>query len=253
MSYNKINGKIGQSFSPLMLLIISMIITACGQVSYLDNLQKSSEAEAKKEINNSPTTFYVLGIDISGSYEMMTRHALRVMAKVINRAGAGDEIIIRYIGTDSYADNMFVDHFKLPEIDQKPKNAMFNRKLKRKLYREQRDFNLQKKAATERLLKLKPKSSNRTDIYGFIFSASDTFGSVKDGRKKVLAFATDLDDNQMYNQVKPDLSNVDVRVYAVRHHPDPAIMKAKKEKWRTFLMSCGAISVSFYAPEMEAK
>jgi hypothetical protein len=106
-----------------------------------------------------------------------------------------------------------------------------------------------RRMALERILAQRPAAANRTDIYGFIQASAEFLAKVPDGAPKRMYLGTDLDDNVGYT-VTPNLSGVEVIVFALQNEADPARMQRKRAEWDARFRKWGAKSVSFEPVEV---
>lgn len=234
------------SVTTLLVIIFALIINGCSNSpSEAKTNQKQALSQDESQQGN---TFTVIGIDVSGSYKKMILSVKNICKKIISNAKPGDEIYVRAISDESYTpirqdgeDNTIV-HEKFMEIKEN-KNS-FNKKARARSINMQRLFQKQKDQMIQSIELIDLKPSPKTDIYGFIQSASDLFDNAPEGTRKVLMFATDLKDNAGF-KCKPNLKGVEVTIFQFLVDADPMTSQKRRDEWNQKLKSWGADKVTF--------
>lgn len=213
----------------------------------------SSPIEAEQPESSRPAEFIVFGADRTGSYREMTSLALEVGERFVKKARPGDEIYFRWISGNSYQVDQLFAHLRLPSPNLPTANNQFDRKARyQRMLAGQRLRKItldRKRAVLARIRSQCPSATRRTDIYGFITAAAEQFAQAPPQSRRIMVIATDLDDNRAY-EIEPSLTGVDVLVYPIKNHPNPAVMKTRKQHWVDYLTRCGAQSVEFFTPSM---
>lgn len=242
-------------------IMVLFIINGCSNSSG-DNTSaaKKSEASAAMEPSQKTTptgpVVGMIGIDISGSYDMMTSKAMVICKNIVMNAAPGDEYAIRTISAESYPpmvewrkrngtvvrhDNT-VAHVKFIDVPKKVPNR-FNKQARRRYLQAQKAFQAQKKRLVQKLEQMAFEPAPRTDIYGFIQAASDLFANAPAGTRKVLFVATDLKNTSRLT-CKPDLSDVEVIIFEFLVDSDPVETLERRDAWVERLNKWGATKVT---------
>jgi len=195
----------------------------------------------------SPHRISVCGVDRSGSYDFV-KIGIELCARVVAQANAGDEIVVRWISDASYGNEDFVERIKLPN-GWPPCTNPFDARCRR----ERAAFDARlvqiKRATVERLVKLQPARSRRTDILGFLQAAADELSTAPAGVERWIYVATDLEEN-VHHPVSPDLKDVRVVVFALKTGRDPVRAVRLRNDWQERLRSWGVVEVAFHAAEV---
>lgn len=241
-------------------IISFLVIDACSNSSNDDTgagkkSAASSTVESSQKVAPTGPVFVVIGIDISGSYDEMTKKAILICKNIVMNAAPGDEYVIRTISAESYPpivewnkrngavvhhDNT-VANVKFTDVPKAPNR--FNKKARFRYLKAQRAFAAQKQRLVQKLEKMTFEPAPRTDIYGFIQAASDLFANAPAKTRKVLLFATDLRDTSHLN-CKPDLSDVEVIVFEFLVDIDPVKTLERRDTWVERLNNWGAAKVT---------
>jgi len=221
-------------------------------VNGCSNSPSEAKSTQKQALSQDETqqgdSFTVIGIDVSGSYKKMILSVKNICRKIISNAKPGDEIYVRAISDESYTpirqdgeDNTiaYSKFINLPE-----NSNTFNNRAKVRLAKTQKLFQKQKTQMIQSIELINLKPSPKTDIYGFIQSASDLFDNAPEGTLKVLMFATDLKDNAGF-KCKPNLKGVDVTIFQFLVDADPVVSQNRRDEWTQKLKSWGADKVTF--------
>ena len=244
----------------IFFTIIIFIINGCSNSSG-DKTSAAKKSEASAAIEPSQKTaptgpmFAVIGIDISGSYDVMTSKALVICKNIVMNAAAGDEYVIRTISAESYPpmvewkkrngkvvrhDNT-VAHAKFIDVPKAPNR--FNKQARRRYLMAQRAFQAQKRRLVQKLEQMTFEPAPQTDIHGFIQAASDLFANAPAGTRKVLFFATDLKDTARLT-CNPDLSDVEVIIFEFLVDVNPIQTLKRRDTWLESLQKWGATKVT---------
>lgn len=192
---------------------------------------------------------HVCGSDRSGSYDFVSV-GLEMCARVIAAAGPGDEVLMRWISDQSYANSEFIARLTLPVGGEDCSNNRFNAACRRAQRALERQVAALKRHEVVALLALRPSSAPFTDIMGFLQAASDVFAADTLNREHWVYMGTDLRDNVGYH-VEPDLRGAHVVVFALQTPADPEQAVALREQWRARLTRLGAVDVQFQTAEVK--
>jgi len=233
------------SVTTLLVIIFALIINGCSNSpSEAKTTQKQSLSQDESQQVNS---FTIIGIDVSGSYKKMTLSAQNICKRIISNAKPGDEIYVKAISDESYTpvrrdgEDNTIAYLKF--IDVPKNNNTFNNKAKVRIAKAQRLFQKQKDRMIQSIELANLKPSPKTDIYGFIQSASDLFDNAPKGTRKALMFATDLKDNAGF-RCKPNLKGVDLTIFQFLVDADPMTSQKRRDEWVRKLKSWGAENIT---------
>ena len=240
------------SVTTLLVIIFALMINGCSS--------SPSEAKSKqKQVLSQDETqqgdsFTVIGIDVSGSYNKMTLSAQNICKKIISNpkpgeeiANPGDEIYVRAISDESYipirqnGEDNTIAHTQFIKI--KKNNNSFNKKARARTIKTQKLFQKQKDQMIQSIELIDIKPSKKTDINGFVQSASDLFDNAPEGTCRILMFATDLKDNAGF-KCKPNLKGVEVTIFQFLVDADPMTSQKRRDEWVQRFKSWGVDKVT---------
>lgn len=239
------NYKSGNGF--WMLPAIVLLITVCFGCAQPPAAAMEKPTDESEEQQRRPV-FAVVGADRSGSYEDLTKVALSICCRILHQGQSGDKFLFRYISHKSYAHDEVFGRVELPSLPLAPSNP-FDIRAKRQYQLAQSQVARIKAKWLKHFESLRPSSAPRTDIIGFVCAAADVFALIPVEYNKRLYLATDLKDNVGY-RAKPKLDEVEVVVFALKPDHNPARMQRRKDRWKDYFLTCGALSVQFLAAEV---
>lgn len=229
----------------LFAIISALMINGCtNSPSEAKSTQKQALSQDESQQGN---TFTIIGIDVSGSYKKMILSVKNICRKIISNAKPGDGIYVRAISDESYTpvrrdgEDNTIAYSKF--IDVPKNNNTFNNKAKVRIAKSRKLFQKQKDQMIQSIELINIKPSPKTDIYGFIQSASDLFDNAPEGTRKALMFATDLKDNAGF-KCKPNLKGVNVTIFQFLVDADPMTSQKRRDEWVQRFKSWGAENVT---------
>ena len=228
---------------------LAALMAACGAPAPSEGHDAPGTRTAVPDARSKPAPrFIVCGVDRSGSYNFVML-GLDLCARLIVEARSGDVVVIRWISDASLRNDEFVARVAVP-ADSLPDcgGSPFNARCRRERAAAEGRVSAFKRAEIERILALRPESASRTDLQGFLQSASDAFQDAP-GAVRELYMATDLVDN-VRHRVAPDLRGVTVSVLAFQNDPSPGRTLALRDEWEAVLRGYGAEQVTFRAAEV---
>jgi hypothetical protein len=191
---------------------------------------------AEAAINDEQTcrrVFYTL-IDFSGSYEPYRALALADLKRLVTTLRAGDCLIVKSIGTESFSDRNTLLVLPLP-VSSRPIDPGHQQRLTELKVR-----------AVKRLdaLKAAPKDGY-TDLWCSVFSASKVLQK-NDGEKTLLIYSDLLDNQRRKDCQQVRMEGVPVSVRFVPRGNDPAAFERRIALWARAFKEAGAGPVQFF-------
>jgi hypothetical protein len=209
-----------------------------------------------------PRRDFFVGIDASRSYDHVA-YAQQELAQLVARAEPGDQVAVRWIRSQSYANDGVIARGRIPVLPEVVCKNAFDAACRRHRRTLERGAAETKRTIVRRILGLrevgKDKSVTRpngkrrsrlTDIYGFVTLAAEHFSALPPDVEKHLLIATDLQDNRGRKDRDLDLEGVHVTFFALELDARAKVIKRRKARWKKYLKKAGAASVSFRVAEV---
>ena len=107
-----------RSFTVLALVLTALPLAGCGgEAATATAPSRPGTVTTGLTVPRVPV-YTVYGADRTGSYEDMTRLALGIAATLIDRAGPGDELVMRWISDRSYQTDQVFAHLRMPVLPE---------------------------------------------------------------------------------------------------------------------------------------